>query len=172
MIAYMSIGQAATFQYDWQPEWSMTGRARTGRTHRTPPGRAMCGFITGTRIGRTSSLPETTPTWTGLSTRGLTAQCSTGLTRLRFMRNRVAKTAYAEMINLVMLIADYAHERSPDFGVFTINGEDIPFREPESAYMEHVTGAPVEDLYYGYPRDQDASPPEWTRCGRRILPDG
>jgi cysteinyl-tRNA synthetase len=61
-----------------------------------------------------------------------------------------------------MAIADHARERSPGFGIFTINGEDIPLRYPESGYMDAVTGILVEDLYYGYPTDNRASPPDWT----------
>jgi endo-alpha-1,4-polygalactosaminidase (GH114 family) len=32
-----------------------------------------------------------------------------------------------------------------------------------------VTGIGVEDLYYGYPRDHEPSPPEWTAQREAIL---
>lgn len=78
------------------------------------------------------------------------------------MKEKGRETAYQEMIDFVMAIAEHARERSPGFGVFTINGDDIPLRYPESGYMEAVTGILVEDLYYGYPVDNQASPADWT----------
>ena len=77
------------------------------------------------------------------------------------------ETAYREMADFVIAIAEHARERSPDFGVFTINGEDIALRFPD--YMDAVTGILVEDLYYGYPRDHEPSPPEWTTERERML---
>lgn len=59
-----------------------------------------------------------------------------------------------------MAIAGHARERSPGFGIFTINGEDIGLQYPD--YLDAVTGILVEDLYYGYPRDHEPSPADWT----------
>ena len=45
--------------------------------------------------------------------------------------------------DFVMAIAEHAHEHSPDFGIFTINGEDIGLRYPD--YLETVTGIPTNN---------------------------
>jgi uncharacterized protein (TIGR01370 family) len=76
-------------------------------------------------------------------------------------------TAYQEMADFVIAIAAHARERSPDFGVFTINGEDIGLRYPD--YLEAVTGILVKDLYYGYPRNHEPSPADWTALRENML---
>lgn len=162
VVAYMSIGQAATFQYYWQPEWSMTGERPEWAD--SPDG-TWAGDVW---------VHYWDPRWQSIIIDGedsyLDRIIDMGfdgvlLDRVdaaTFYEEQGRETAYAEMIDFVMAIAAHARERSPDFGVFTINGEDIPFRDPDSGYLETVTGIMVESLYYGYPRDYDPSPADWT----------
>jgi cysteinyl-tRNA synthetase len=162
VVAYMSIGQAATFQYYWQPEWSMTGERPDWAD--SPDG-TWAGDIW---------VHYWDPRWQSIIINGedsyLDRIIDMGfdgvlLDRVdaaTFYEEQGRETAYAEMVDFVKAIADHARERSPGFGVFTINGEDIPFRDPNDGYLDAVTGILVESLYYGYPRDHEASPPDWT----------
>ncbi|MBK8022216.1 MAG: endo alpha-1,4 polygalactosaminidase [Chloroflexi bacterium] len=169
VVAYMSIGQAATFQYYWQPEWSMTG-ARPEWAD-SPDG-TWAGDIW---------VHYWDPRWQAIIIDGddsyLDRIIDMGFDGVLLDRVDAATyyeeqgrtTAYAEMMAFVQAIAEHAQERSPRFGVFTINGEDIPFRDPASGYLDSVTGILVESLFYGYPRDHDASPPEWTAARQADL---
>lgn len=162
-VAYMSIGQAAQFQYYWQPEWS--------REAGTWPEWAedFDGFWAGDVW-----VKYWHPGWQEIILTGEDAYIDRiidvgfdgvlldRVDATAYYEEQGRNTAYQEMIDFVMAIAEHARERSPEFGIFTINGEDIPLRHPESGYMEVVTGILVEDLYYGYPVDNQASPADWT----------
>lgn len=162
VVAYMSIGQAATFQYYWQPAWSMTGDRPDWAD--SPDG-TWAGDIW---------VHYWDPRWQSIIIDGQDSYLDRiidmgfdgvlldRVDAATYYEERGRETAYAEMVDFVMAIADHARERSPDFGVFTINGEDIPFRDPDDGYFDAVTGILVESLYYGYPRDHAPSPPDWT----------
>jgi cysteinyl-tRNA synthetase, unknown class len=163
VVAYMSIGQAAQFQYYWQPEWS--------REDGTWPEWAadFDGFWAGDVW-----VHYWHPGWQEIILTGEDAYIDRiidagfdgvlldRVDAVTYYEETGRTTAYEEMIDFVMAIAAHARERSPEFGIFTINGEDIPLRYPESGYMDAVTGILVESLYYGYPADHRASPEDWT----------
>lgn len=163
VVAYMSIGQAAQFQYYWRPEWSHEG----GNWPEWADG------FDGTWAGDVW-VQYWHPDWQDIIVNGPDAYIDRiidagfdgvlldRVDAATYYEEQGRKTAYEEMIGLVIQIADHAREQSPGFGVFTINGEDIPLRYPDSGYMEAVTGILVESLYYGYPTDHRASPAEWT----------
>ena len=75
--------------------------------------------------------------------------------------------AAQEMVEFIMDFSQYARQRQPGFGVFPQNAEELGLMFPE--YMEMMTGIGVEDLYYGYPRDHTASPPDWTAEREAVL---
>jgi cysteinyl-tRNA synthetase len=77
------------------------------------------------------------------------------------------ETAAREMADFVIGLAKYARERQPGFGVFPQNAEELGMRFPD--YLETVTGIGVEDIYYGYPRDHEPSPADWTAEREAIL---
>lgn len=77
------------------------------------------------------------------------------------------ETAAREMADLVLALAAYARQRRPDFSVFPQNAEELGLRFPQ--FMQAMTGIGVEDLYYGYPRDHEPSPAEWTAQREAIL---
>ncbi len=168
VVAYMSIGQAARFQYYWQSEWSLDGNwpEWTGEPDGTWAGDVWVEYWH--------------PEWQEIILTGEDAYLDRiidmGFDGVLLDRVDAATyyeelgrdTAYEEMADFVMAIADHARERSPGFGVFTINGEDIGLRFPE--YLDVVTGILVEDLYYGYPRVHEPSPADWT-VEREIMLD-
>ena len=159
VVAYMSIGQAARFQYYWQPEWTggnlpvwvdepdATWAGDVWVHYWDPEWQEI--ILTGqdSYVDRIINL-------------GFDGVLLDRVDAATFYEEQGRETAYAEMAEFVMAIADHAREHSPGFGIFTVNGENIGLRFPE--YLEVVTGIVVEDLYYGYPREHEPSPTDWT----------
>lgn len=77
------------------------------------------------------------------------------------------ESAAREMVDFILDFTEYARKKQPGFGIFPQNAEELGTRFPE--FMEAMTGIGVEDLYYGYPRDHEPSPPEWTAEREAIL---
>jgi uncharacterized protein (TIGR01370 family) len=71
------------------------------------------------------------------------------------------------MVDFVLDFTQYARKKHPGFGVFPQNAEELGVLFPE--FMDAMTGIGVEDLYYGYPRDHEPSPAEWTAEREVIL---
>jgi cysteinyl-tRNA synthetase len=158
----MSIGQAATFQYYWEPEWSMTG---TRPEWADSPDGTWAGDIWvhyWDERWQSIIIDGADSYLNRIIDMGFDGVLLDRVDAATFYEEQGRDTAYAEMVDFVTKIAEHARERSPKFGVFTINGEDIPFREPDSGYLDTVTGILVESLYYGYPRDHEPSPADWT----------
>jgi cysteinyl-tRNA synthetase len=63
------------------------------------------------------------------------------------------------MVDFVVGIADSAHARNPDFGIFPQNGSALG-SHPE--YLAAVTGIGQEDVYFGYDGDGIATPSSVT----------
>lgn len=171
VVAYMSIGQAATFQYYWQTEWRRDSEFWPHWADE--PDGTWAGDVW---------VQYWDPDWQEIILTGEDAYIDRiidmgfdGVLLDRvdaatyYEEEKGRDTAYAEMVDFVMAIAAHAEERSPGFGVFTINGEDIPLRYPESGYMEAVTGVLVESLHYGYPRDNEPSYEDWTAQREAML---
>ena len=72
-----------------------------------------------------------------------------------------------EMADFVIALARHARQRRPGFGIFPQNAEELGITFPE--YLSVANGIGIEDLYYGNPRDHEASPAEWTAARESIL---
>ncbi len=165
VLCYMSIGQAETYRFYWQREW-----------HENPP----------------AWLDEPDPEWAhdywvrywdpdwqaiiyGSPESYLDQIIALGFDGVYLDRvdaywyyeEQGRETAAREMADFVIGLAEYAREQHPGFGVFPQNAEELGLRFPD--YLETVTGVGVEDLYYGYPRDHEPSPPDWTAEREAIL---
>ena len=79
-------------------------------------------------------------------------------------------TAAQDMVDFVLNLAVYARESDPEFGVFPQNAEELAVEFPE--FMDAMTGVGVEDVYYGYPDDNMASPADWTAAREAIWMNG
>ena len=77
-----------------------------------------------------------------------------------YYQDQGRETAAREMVDFILEFTKYARRKHPGFGVFPQNAEELGTRFPD--FMAAMTGIGVEDLYYGYPRDHEPSPPEWT----------
>lgn len=84
-----------------------------------------------------------------------------------YYQDQGRETAARDMVDFILDFTDYARRKHPGFGVFPQNAEELGAVFPD--YLEAMTGIGVEDLYYGYPRDHEPSPPEWTAEREAIL---
>ena len=165
VLCYMSIGQAEDYRFYWDREW-----------YSNPP----------------AWLDEPDPDWAGdywvrywdpewqaiiygspdsylnrILGLGFDGVYLDRVDTYAYYEERGRETAAREMADFVIGLAGYARERHPGFGVFPQNAEELGIQFPD--YLETVTGIGVEDLYYGYPRDHNPSPPEWTAERETIL---
>jgi len=84
-----------------------------------------------------------------------------------YYQDQGRETAAREMVDFILDFTQYARRKHPGFGVFPQNAEELGTMFPD--FMDAMTGIGVEDLYYGYPRDHEPSPPEWTAEREAIL---
>ena len=166
ILAYMSIGQAETYREYWQSQW-----------RENPPG----------------WLDEPDPTWPDdywvrywdpqwqaiifgspdsyldrIINLGFDGVYLDRVDAYEYYQERDSReTAAQEMVDFILDFTRYAREKQPGFGVFPQNSEELGMMFPE--YLKEMTGIGVEDLYYGYPRDHEPSPPEWTAAREEIL---
>lgn len=77
------------------------------------------------------------------------------------------ETAVREMFDFILDFTRYARERQPGYGVFPQDAEEPGIQFPD--FLAGITGADVEGLYLGYPRDREASPAKWNAAQERIL---
>lgn len=84
-----------------------------------------------------------------------------------YYQDQGRETAAREMVDFILDFTEYARQRHPGFGVFPQNAEELGILFPD--YLNAMDGIGVEDLYYGYPVDHQASPPEWTAEREAIL---
>jgi cysteinyl-tRNA synthetase len=165
VLCYLSIGQAERYRYYWQPEWDESSP---------------------------SWLDEPDPDWTddywvkywepgwqeiiyGTPDSYLDQIIELGFDGIyldrvdtyQYYEKRGRETAAQEMVDFIMAFTDYARQRRPGFGVFPQNAEELGLMFPD--YLAAMTGIGIEDLYYGYPRDHEASPADWTANRENIL---
>jgi len=166
ILCYMSIGQAADFAFYWQSEW-----------RENPP----------------AWLDESDPVWAGdywvrywdpdwqaiiygspdsyldkIIDLGFDGVYLDRVDTYAYYEEKEGReTAAREMADFVIGLAEYAREKKPGFGVFPQNAEELGTLFPD--YLETVTGVGIEELYYGYPRDHEPSPPDWTAEREAIL---
>ena len=77
------------------------------------------------------------------------------------------ESAAREMVAFILDFTEYARKKKPGFGVFPQNAEELGILFPD--FIASMTGIGVEDLYYGYPRDHEPSPVDWSAEREKIL---
>jgi cysteinyl-tRNA synthetase len=165
ILCYMSIGQSETYRWYWDPDWI-----------KNPPNwlDVPDGVWAGDHWVRYWD-----PEWQEIIY-GTPESYLDQILRLGFdgvyldrvdaywyYQDQGRDSAAQEMVDFILAFSDYARRKHPGFGVFPQNAEELGLRFPE--YMQAMTGVGVEDLYYGYPVDHQASPPEWTAEREAIL---
>lgn len=165
VLCYMSIGQSETYRWYWQREWI-----------EEPPEwlDVPDGVWAGDHWVRYWH-PEWQKIIYGAPDSYLDQILALGfdgvyLDRVdayQYYQEQGRDTAAQEMVDFILAFTTYARKTHPGFMVFPQNAEELGVRFPE--FMEAMTGIGVEDLYYGYPRDHEPSPAEWTAKREAIL---
>ena len=165
VLCYMSIGQSETYRWYWNPDWI-----------KNPP--AWLDVPDGIWAGD-HWVRYWDPDWQriiyGSAQSYLDQILALGfdgvyLDRVDaywYYQDQGRVTAAQEMVDFILDFTKYARKRQPGFGVFPQNAEELGMQFPE--FLEAMTGIGVEDLYYGYPRDHEPSPAEWTAEREAIL---
>ena len=165
VLCYMSIGQAEDYRFYWQPEWKENPPAWLAEPDPDWSGDYWVRFWDPDWQAIIYGSPESY--LDRILELGFDGVYLDRVDAYQYWEERGRETAAREMADFVIDIAEYARARHPGFGVFPQNAEELGVMFPD--YLETVTGIGVEDLYYGYPRDHQPSPPEWTAAREAIL---
>ena len=166
VLCYMSIGQAEDYRFYWQREWRQNPPAWLDDSDEVWAGDYWVRYWD----------PEWQAIIYGASESYLDQIIELGFDGVYLDRVDAywyyedrdgRETAAREMADFVIDLAEYARERHPGFGVFPQNAEELGTQFPD--YLETVIGVGVEDLYYGYPRDHEPSPADWTAEREAVL---
>jgi cysteinyl-tRNA synthetase len=165
VLCYMSIGQAENYRYYWQPEWGPNPPDWLDQADDEWAGDYWVHYWE----------PEWQTIIYGSPQSYLDKIMALGfdgvyLDRVDaywYYQDKGRQTAAQEMVDFILDFTKYARKIKPGFGVFPQNSEELGIRFP--AFLDAMTGIGVEDLYYGYPRDHEPSPPDWTAERESIL---
>lgn len=166
ILAYMSIGQAEEYREYWQPEWRENPPAWLDEPDEEWEGDYWVRYwdpdwqaiIYGSPESYLDRIIE-------LGFDGVYLDRVDTYWYYEDKENR--ETAAQEMVDFIMDFTAYAREKRPGFGVFPQNAEELGIQFPD--YLDMMTGVGIEDLYYGNPRDHEASPAAWTAEREAIL---
>jgi cysteinyl-tRNA synthetase len=165
VLCYMSIGQSETYRWYWDPDWE-----------RNPP--SWLDVPDGVWAGD-HWVRYWEPGWQEIIygnpdayldqilALGFDGVYLDRVDAYWYYQDQGRDTAAQEMVDFILDFSAYARKEHPGFGVFPQNAEELGTMFPD--FLEAMTGIGVEDLYYGYPRDHEPSPAEWTAERERIL---
>jgi cysteinyl-tRNA synthetase len=165
ILCYMSIGQSETYRWYWDPAWETNPPswldvpdevwAGDHWVHYWDPGWQQIIY------GEPDSYLDQ------ILSLGFDGVYLDRVDAYWYYEDQGRETAAQEMVDFVQDFTEYAREKHPGFGVFPQNAEELGMQFPE--FMDAMTGIGVEDLYYGYPRDHEPSPADWTAERESIL---
>jgi cysteinyl-tRNA synthetase, unknown class len=165
VLCYMSIGQAENYRWYWQPDWGQNPPAWLDEGDTQWAGDYWVRYWH----------PEWQQIIYGTPDSYLDKIIALGfdgvyLDRVDaywFYQDQGRETAAQEMVDFIQDFSAYARKKQPGFGVFPQNAEELGIRFPD--FLETANGIGVEDIYYGYPRDHEPSPADWTAEREEIL---
>jgi cysteinyl-tRNA synthetase len=154
VLAYMSVGEAEDYRFYWQEDWRPGDPAWLDEENPDWPGNYKVRYWD----------PEWQAIVFGYTDRLLDAGFDGAYLDIVdayvYYEERGRETAAREMADFVIALAAYTREHRPGFLVFPQNGAELAARFPD--YLAAVDGIGQEDVYYGYPDEGDASPPEFV----------
>ena len=165
VLCYMSIGQAENYRFYWQSEWMEDNPSWMDEPDPDWAGDYWVRYWDPTWQAIIYGSPQSY--LDRILELGFDGVYLDRVDAYEYYSEQGRETAAREMADFVIAIADYARERHPGFGVFPQNAEELGVMFPD--YLDAVTGIGVEDLYYGYPRSNEPSPPDWTAQREAVL---
>lgn len=166
ILAYMSIGQAETYREYWQSEWADDPPAWLDEPDATWADDYWVRYWESEWQAIIYGTPESY--LDKIMAMGFDGVYLDRVDAYQYFEERDGRVdAAQEMVDFILDFTRYAREKQPGFGVFPQNSEELGVMFPE--YLAEMTGIGVEDLYYGYPRDHEPSPAEWTAKREKVL---
>ena len=166
VLCYMSIGQAETYREYWQAEWADDRPSWLDEPDETWAGDYWVNYWDPEWQAIIYGSPESY--LDRIIELGFDGVYLDRVDAYWYYEDRDGReSAGREMADFIMEMAAYAREKEPGFGFFPQNAEELGVLFPD--YLEVVTGVGVEDLYYGYPRDHEPSPEDWSAEREQIL---
>jgi cysteinyl-tRNA synthetase len=165
ILCYMSIGQAENYRFYWQREWSRNPPPWLDKADTVWAGDYWVQYwhpewqaiIYGSPESYLDQILEL----------GFDGVYLDRVDTYYYYQEQGRETAAQEMVDFILDFTEYAREKVPGFGVFPQNAEELGMLFPD--YLAAVDGIGVEDLYYGYPRDHEPSPADWTAEREAVL---
>jgi len=164
VLCYMSIGQAESYRWYYQPEWGQNPPEWMGETDPVwgdrwvrywhPEWQAIIYGSPASYLDRIIEL-------------GFDGVYLDRVDAYWYYQEQGRDSAAREMVDFILDFTEYAREQKIGFGVFPQNAEELGVIFPD--FMEAMIGMGVEDLYYGYPQEHQASPADWTAEREAIL---
>jgi cysteinyl-tRNA synthetase len=165
ILCYMSIGQSENYRWYWQPEWETDPPSWLDVPDGVWAGDHWVRYWDPDWQRIIHGTPESY--LDQILALGFDGVYLDRVDAYWYYQDQGRETAAREMVDFILDFTEYAREKHPGFGVFPQNAEELGVLFPD--LMEAMTGIGVEDLYYGYPRDHEPSPPEWTAERESIL---
>ena len=165
ILAYMSIGQAETYREYWQNDWRHNPPNWLAEKDETWPDDYWVRYWTKDWQDIIYGSPESY--LDRIIAFGFDGVYLDRVDAYQYFEDQGRDDAAQEMTDFIMDFTKYARAKSPDFGIFPQNAEELGVMFPD--YLELVTGTGVEGLYYGNPRDHEPSPEDWTQNREEIL---
>ena len=165
VLCYMSIGQAENYRWYWQADWPQNPPVWLDKADSTWAGDYWVKYWYPQWQQIIYGSPESY--LDRIIALGFDGVYLDRVDAYQYYQEQGRETAPNEMVAFILEFTEYAREKKPGFGLFPQNAEELGVLFPD--YLEQVNGIGVEDLYYGYPRDHEPSPVDWTARREAIL---
>jgi cysteinyl-tRNA synthetase, unknown class len=165
VLCYMSIGQSENYRWYWQPEWEKNPPPWLDEPDGVWAGDHWVRYWDPEWQRIIYGTPESY--LDRILALGFDGVYLDRVDAYWYYQDQGRETAAREMVDFILDFTEYARKKHPGFGVFPQNAEELGILYPD--FMDAMTGIGVEDLYYGYPRDHEPSPSEWTAEREGIL---
>ena len=165
VLCYMSIGQAENYRWYWQASWPQNPPDWLDKADTTWAGDYWVKYWYPEWQQIIYGSPESYID--RIIDLGFDGVYLDRVDAYQYYQERGRETAAREMVAFILNFTEYARKKKPGFGIFPQNAEELGILYPE--YLKQVNGIGVEDLYYGYPRDHEPSPANWTAEREAIL---
>jgi cysteinyl-tRNA synthetase len=165
ILCYMSIGQAEDYRWYWQADWPKNPPEWLDKADTEWAGDYWVKYWDPDWQRIIYGTPESY--LDQIIALGFDGVYLDRVDAYEYYQEQGRESAARDMVGFILAFTDYARKIKPGFGVFPQNAEELGIQFPD--YLQAMTGIGVEDLYYGYPREHEPSPPDWTAAREAIL---